>query len=191
MKSGNLNLLEPSGPHRACYETPLPLFLCPSACRSQWPRGLRPLACWDCGFESRRRHRRLSVMIVVCVVRGLCDELITRPEESYRLWCVVYDLETSWMRRPCPTGGLSHQKQTYPSTYGDLTQCSAILNRTHDRRPLHVEEFTMMKVRQQILTKPFIQLNLLDSKTDRLQECSSGLRSTAPATGEISTVIPG
>ena len=28
--------------------------------------------------------------------RGLCDELITRPEESYRLWCVVLcDLETS------------------------------------------------------------------------------------------------
>ena len=28
--------------------------------------------------------------------RGLCDELITHPEESYRLWCVVVcDLETS------------------------------------------------------------------------------------------------
>jgi len=25
--------------------------------------------------------------------RGLCDELITRPEESYRLWCVVCDVE--------------------------------------------------------------------------------------------------
>jgi len=26
--------------------------------------------------------------------RGLCDELITRPNESYRLWCVVVcDLE--------------------------------------------------------------------------------------------------
>jgi len=38
--------------------------------------------------------------------RGLCDELITRPEESYRLLCVVVcDLETSWMRRPWPTGG--------------------------------------------------------------------------------------
>ena len=38
-----------------------------------------------------------------CVLsgRGLCDELITRPEESYRLWCVVVcDLETSRMRRP-------------------------------------------------------------------------------------------
>jgi len=38
-----------------------------------------------------------------CVLsgRGPCDELITRPEESYRLWCVVVcDLETSRMRRP-------------------------------------------------------------------------------------------
>jgi hypothetical protein len=33
--------------------------------------------------------------------RGLCDELIARPEESYRLWCVVVcDLETS---RICAT----------------------------------------------------------------------------------------
>jgi len=40
--------------------------------------------------------------------RGLCDELITRPEESYRLWCVVVcDLETSKMRRPCPALGRS------------------------------------------------------------------------------------
>jgi hypothetical protein len=30
--------------------------------------------------------------------RGLCYELITRPDESYGLWCVVVcDLETSWM----------------------------------------------------------------------------------------------
>ena len=38
-----------------------------------------------------------------CVLsgRGLCDGLIPRSEESYRLWCVtVCDLETSRMRRP-------------------------------------------------------------------------------------------
>ena len=38
-----------------------------------------------------------------CVLscRGLCDELITRPEESYRLWCVIVcDLETSRMGAP-------------------------------------------------------------------------------------------
>ena len=33
--------------------------------------------------------------------RGLCDELITRPEESYRMCCVVVcDLETSRMVAP-------------------------------------------------------------------------------------------
>ena len=38
-----------------------------------------------------------------CVLSGrvLCDELITRPEESYRLCCVVVcDLETSKMGAP-------------------------------------------------------------------------------------------
>ena len=38
-----------------------------------------------------------------CVLsgRGLCDELITRPEESYRMWCVVVcDLETSRIGAP-------------------------------------------------------------------------------------------
>jgi hypothetical protein len=33
--------------------------------------------------------------------RGLCDELITRPEESYRLWGVaVCYQETLWTWRP-------------------------------------------------------------------------------------------
>jgi len=38
----------------------------------------------------------MDVCCECCVLsgRGLCDELITRPEESYRLWCVVVcDLE--------------------------------------------------------------------------------------------------
>jgi hypothetical protein len=40
----------------------------------------------------------MSVCCECCVLlsgSGLCDELVTRPEESYRLWCVaVCDLET-------------------------------------------------------------------------------------------------
>ena len=40
--------------------------------------------------------------------RGLCDELITLPEESYRLWCVVVcDQETSRRRRSWPALGRS------------------------------------------------------------------------------------
>ena len=44
-----------------------------------------------------------------CVLsgRGLCDGLVTRPEESYRLWrVVVCDLETSKIRRLKPATGL-------------------------------------------------------------------------------------
>jgi len=49
----------------------------------------------------------MSLCCECCVSsgRGLCDELITLAEESYWLWCVVVcDLETSWMRRPWPSG---------------------------------------------------------------------------------------
>jgi hypothetical protein len=33
----------------------------------------------------------MSVCCECCVLsgRGLCDGLVTRPEESYRLWCVL------------------------------------------------------------------------------------------------------
>jgi hypothetical protein len=42
------------------------------------------------------------MFVVLCVLsgRGLCDRLITRPEESYRLWCVLLcDHVTSRIRR--------------------------------------------------------------------------------------------
>jgi hypothetical protein len=92
-------------------------YLLTSWCRSQWPRGLRrrsaaarllglwvrnPLGAW------------MFVCCECCVLsgRGLCAELITRLEESYQLWCVVVcDLETSWMRRPYPTGGCRAKNQ--------------------------------------------------------------------------------
>ena len=79
--------------------------------RSRWPRGLR---CRSAAARLLVLWVRISpgawmsVCCECCVLlgRGLCDGLITRPEESYRLWCVVEcDLETSRMRRPWPTGG--------------------------------------------------------------------------------------
>jgi hypothetical protein len=58
-------------------------------------------------------------MFVCCELsgRGLCDELITRPEESYRLWrVVVCDHETSWYEEAIARAGLQSQRnkqQTY------------------------------------------------------------------------------
>jgi hypothetical protein len=64
----------------------------------------------------------MPVCCECCVLlgRGLCDELITRPEKSYRLWCVVCDLEkqTSCMRRPKPTRGLLREEKK--SLYGGV-----------------------------------------------------------------------
>ena len=83
--------------------------------RSQWSRGLRrrSAAARLMRLWVRIPPRELMFVCCDCCVssgRGLWVELITRPEESYRLWCVVLcvcvcDLETSWMRRPWPTGG--------------------------------------------------------------------------------------
>jgi hypothetical protein len=50
----------------------------------------------------------MSVSCECCVLtgRGLCVGLITRPEESCRVWCVSEcDREASIMTRPWPTGG--------------------------------------------------------------------------------------
>ena len=78
-----------------------------------WPRGLRRRSA---AARLLRMWVRIppgawmSVCCECCVLsgRGLCDEPITRPEESYRLCCVVVcDLETSRMRRPWPALGRS------------------------------------------------------------------------------------
>ena len=74
-------------------------------CRSQWPRGVRRrspaarlLRLWVRIPPGAWMFVLGAVCVCVCVLsgRGLCDGLITHPEESYRLWCVVVcDLETS------------------------------------------------------------------------------------------------
>ena len=98
------------------------LLLVEFVCWSQWPHGPR------CGLAAAHLVRvwvRIppgSWMFVCCgccvlLGRGLCDGLITHPEEFYWLWRVVMsDLETSWMRRPWPTVQPLHQKQANKQT---------------------------------------------------------------------------
>jgi hypothetical protein len=57
----------------------------------------------------------MSVSCECCVLsgRGLCDELITRSEESYRLWgVVVHKLENLMNEEALAHCGLTRQKQT-------------------------------------------------------------------------------
>jgi len=76
--------------------------------RSQWPRGLRRRSTAARLLGSWVRippGAWVFVCCECCVLSGrvLCDELITRPEESYRLWCVVVcDLENLMNKEPYP-----------------------------------------------------------------------------------------
>ena len=68
----------------------------PCACRSQWPSGQRRRSAAACLLRSWVQIPPGAWMFVCCELsgRGLCDEMITCPEEYYRLWCVVVcDLE--------------------------------------------------------------------------------------------------
>ena len=97
--------------------------------RAVWGVGLRPLAYWDRGFESHRGHGCFSV----CVLpgRGLCDRLITRPEESYKLWrVVVCDQETSNTRRlNTATGQWKIQPQWAVTPRKQITNCLTVVHK--------------------------------------------------------------
>jgi hypothetical protein len=55
-------------------------------CRALHGVGLRPLHCWDRGFEFPYGHEYFSLVFIVCCVGSdLCYELITCSEESYRV----------------------------------------------------------------------------------------------------------
>jgi hypothetical protein len=63
-------------------------------CQSQWPRGLRRRSAADRLLSLWVRIPPAAWIFVCCECRvlsgrGLYDELITRPEESYWLCCVV------------------------------------------------------------------------------------------------------
>jgi hypothetical protein len=55
-------------------------YLANPSCRAVWGVGLRPFACWDCGFESSRGHGCLSCECCVLSGRGL----LLRADRSFR-----------------------------------------------------------------------------------------------------------
>ena len=66
--------------------------------RAVYGVGLRPFTCWDCGFESRRRHGSGSVVNVVC-----CQGPITRTKDATECGVSECDRGTPY-RRNRPTG---------------------------------------------------------------------------------------
>jgi len=56
---------------------------------------------WVCGCSLVGIAGSNPAWVCLLLDRGICDEMITRPEESYRVWCVVMcDREASTLTRP-------------------------------------------------------------------------------------------
>jgi hypothetical protein len=92
----------------------------------------------------------MSVSCECCVLsgRGFCDGPIPRPEESYRLWCVIVcELETSRMRRPWPAFGCCPRERRRRYTFlqasviMQLTVLTVITSRDETEVELTVREY--------------------------------------------------
>jgi hypothetical protein len=72
----------------------------------------------------------MSVSWECCVLsgRGLCDGLITRPRESYRVWCVC-DGEALTKRRPWPTSAVQPLKK-YTLNLTSTVRCTIYCTNT-------------------------------------------------------------
>jgi hypothetical protein len=85
--------------------------------------GLRPLACWDRGFESHRKHGCLSpVNDVFCQVKVSASgwSLVKRsPAECDVSEC---DREASIMRRTWSTGGCGDMREKMRSVSGSIVE---------------------------------------------------------------------
>jgi hypothetical protein len=77
----------------------------PWGCISLWPLGLRRGSAAACMLLLRVRippgHGCLSLFNIMCCQVCRCFGMITRPEESYTLWCVWVWLWRAWPGRDC------------------------------------------------------------------------------------------
>ena len=80
--------------------------------RAVWDVGLRPLASWNCGFESRRRHGSLSlVSIVYCQVQVSVMGRSFVQSSPTKCRVSECDIATLTWRRPWPTTAVEPRKK--------------------------------------------------------------------------------
>jgi len=84
--------------------------------------------------------------------RGLCDELITRPEEFYRLCCVVVcDLETSRIGAPYIYDIRNLRVNTIAAITNGIRKCNAknragVALSTANPPPVLIERFPFLRM---------------------------------------------
>jgi hypothetical protein len=98
----------------------------------------------------------MSVCCECCVLsgRGLCYGLITRPEESYRVWCVwVCDREASIMRRSRPPRGCCDMEKNIYIIKLNVYFCVLLRRDTVISRPFCISVRNLCATTVEIFTK--------------------------------------
>ena len=142
--------------------------------RSQWSRGLRRRSAAARLLRSCVRIPPGAWIFVCCECcvlsgRGFCDELMTRPEESYRLCCVVMcDQETSRMGRPWPTLGRSatEKKKLMPCSTGIKVKRGGLWKITDDKERA-LESTYVTRVLTKRSTHPWVCNWYIDNSNTR------------------------
>jgi hypothetical protein len=89
---------------------------------TQWPRGLRRRS----GIAGSNHARGMDVcllcfyVVLSCVGRGLCDGLMTRPEESYRVSNRMCDHRNPEKGPYVPAGNLQENEWRWMTNYDQL-----------------------------------------------------------------------
>jgi hypothetical protein len=98
-----------------CVTCELPVLLLRSLQTLQ-DVGLRPLACWNCGFQSRRVHEYLSLVSAVCCqVEVSASVWSLVPRSPTKCGVSEYENESSIMRTSWPTIGCCAMVKKKPS----------------------------------------------------------------------------
>ena len=96
--------------------------------------GLRPLVCWDCGFESYRRHGCLSVVSVVCCqveVSATSWSLVHTSATDCCVSCVIYKPREWGGPGPLGWGGCRSKIQKNAVSMVGLQVTYHLLNHQH------------------------------------------------------------
>jgi hypothetical protein len=130
--------------------------------RTVYGVGLRPLACWDCGFESRRRHGCFSFVSVVCIQAEVsatgCSLVQSSPTECGVSGC---DREALTVRKPGPPRGRRAEGKNL-----NLTS-TAVLHILAWQWPINYRQFHLLRTR----THMYVHIYMYHTEATNTCEC--------------------
>jgi len=122
--------------------------------------GLRPFACWDCGFESRKGHGCLSLVIVVCYHVEVSATGRSHAQRSHTA---------------CVCISMSVIRCNNKSLYLRLERCHDHESKKASQPNLLYSTSTLVSLLSEICAQCSVKLFYVLTRCSALYECCSGI----------------